>query len=123
MENWSIVGGLSGCLISFIILIDVGIIALLVVSLWRIFEKASKPGWAAIVPIYNLIVLLEITGQPLWMTFLFFVPIGNLVVLIIVYIELASRFNKGTGFAVGLILLSIVFLPILAFSDSKYQGT
>lgn len=124
MEDYSylgsIVGYLSGCGIAFMVLIYMGIIALVIASFWRIFTKAGKPGWAAIVPIYNIIVLLEVVDQPLWMTFLYFVPIANLVVSIIVNIELANRFNRSTGFAVGLILLPIIFLPILAFSSAEY---
>ena len=42
------------------------ILLLLVVPLWIIFTKAGKPGWAAIIPFYNIIVLLEIVGRPLW---------------------------------------------------------
>jgi len=120
MENYSILGG---CWISFVVLLDLGIAALLITSLWRIFTKAGRPGWAAIVPVYNIIILLEITKQPLWMVFLFFVPVANLVAIILVDIELASKFNKSSGFAVGLILLTVIFLPILAFSDSYYDFT
>jgi len=120
MEDFSFLGYLSGCGIAFFVLIYMGIIGLVIASLWRIFTKADKPGWAAIVPIYNIIVLLELTEQPLWMTFLYFVPVANLVVSIIVNIELANRFNRSTGFAVGLILLPIIFLPVLAFSDAGY---
>jgi hypothetical protein len=118
MENYSILGG---CWISFIVLIDLGIAALVIASLWRVFTKAGRQGWAAIVPIYNLIILLEITKQPLWMAFLFFIPVGNIVAIILVDIELAARFGKSSGFAVGLILLPVVFLPILAFSDANYD--
>ena len=63
-------------------------------SYWKVFTKAGKPGWAAIIPIYNMIVLLEVTKQPLWMIILFFLPVANLIALIIVNIELAKLFNK-----------------------------
>jgi len=89
---------------------------------WKIFTKAGKPGWAVIIPIYNIIVLLEIVKKPLWWIVLLLIPCVNLVVAIIMVIELAKVFGKSTGFAVGLILLGIIFLPILAFGDSEYQG-
>ena len=94
----------------------------MIASLWTTFSKAGKPGWAAIVPIYNLIVLLEIVGKPWWWLFLMLIPIVNLVILIIVYHNLSLSFGKSGGFTVGLILLGFIFLPILAFGDAKYVG-
>ncbi len=95
---------------------------LLAVSLWKIFTKAGKPGWAAIVPIYNIIVELEIIGQPLWMIALFFVPFVNYVVMVIIKYHLACAFGKGVGFTIGLIFLPFIFYPILAFGKATYQG-
>jgi hypothetical protein len=90
--------------------------------MWTIFSKAEKPGWAAIVPIYNLLVLLEIVGKPMWWFILMLIPIVNIVILIIVYHNLSLSFGKNAGFTVGLILLGVIFLPILAFGDAKYVG-
>ena len=107
------------------IIFYLAIMALLIVSMWKIFEKAGKPGWAAIVPIYNAWVLFEIGGQEGWKVLLSLIPIvGSIIVLVFAikaYLEIARRFGKTTGFAVGMILLSVVFFPILAFSDAKYS--
>jgi hypothetical protein len=103
-------------------LIYLAIALFLIVAMWKLFTKAGKPGWAAIVPIYNIIVLLEIVGRPAWWFLLYFIPLVNIVVLIMVMLDLAKSFGKDTGFAVGLILLSIIFLPILAFGDARYVG-
>ena len=89
---------------------------------WKIFTKAGKPGWASIVPIYNIIVLLEIVGKPWWYLLLLFIPVVNIVILIMVMIALAQVFGKSGGFAVGLIFLSLIFMAILAFGDAKYLG-
>jgi hypothetical protein len=100
-------------------------LALLVLSfagLWKVFVKAGQPGWAAIVPIYNVIVLLKIGGKPLWWTVLFFIPIANCVVLIIVWIKVAHRFGRSTAFGWGLALLAFIFAPILGFGDAQYQS-
>lgn len=97
------------------------ILLLLIISMWKIFTKAGKPGWAAIVPIYNIIVLVEICCKPIWWFILLLIPFVNLIVAIILFIELAKRFGKGVGFAIGLLLLGFIFFPILAFSDAKYQ--
>ena len=98
------------------------VMILMIVSMWKIFTKAGKPGWAAIIPIYNIIVLLEIAGKPLWWIILFFIPLVNLIAAILVTVAFAKSFGKGAGFAIGLLLLGIVFYPILAFGDATYQG-
>lgn len=97
-------------------------IALMVVSMWKIFTKAGQPGWAALVPIYNIVVLLKIVGKPLWWIIGMLIPIVNFIVAILVTVELAKAFGKGVGFAVGLLLLGFVFFPLLAFSDAKYTA-
>ena len=98
-------------------LIELLIVIVAIAGLWKTFEKAGKPGWAAIIPIYNLIVMLEIAGKPLWWIVLFLIPIANLVVAILVSIAIAEKFGKSAGFGVGLAFLSFVFYPILGFGD------
>lgn len=93
-----------------------------VVSLWIVFIKAGKPGWACIIPIYNVIVLLEIVGKPWWWLLLMLIPVVNFVIVIIVSHNLSLSFGQSAGFTVGLVLLSIVFLPILAFGEMEYIG-
>lgn len=103
-------------------LIGLAVAVVIIVGMWKVFEKAGKPGWAAIIPIYNIVVLLEIVGRPIWWIVLFFIPCANFVVLIMVAFDLAKRFGQGAGFAVGLILLPFIFYPLLGFGDSRYQG-
>jgi hypothetical protein len=97
------------------------IVVLLVASMWKIFVKAGEPGWAAIVPIYNLVILFKIAGKPAWWILLMLIPLVNLIVAIIAVIALAQRFGKGVGFAIGLLVLSPVFYPMLAWGDARYQ--
>lgn len=101
-------------------LVWLAVLVLVIVSLWKIFDKAGKPGWAAIVPIYNLVVLLEIIRKPIWWIVLFLIPCVNFVASILVSVELAKAFGKGVGFAIGMILLPFIFFPMLAFSDARY---
>ena len=96
--------------------------AIMIVAHWKIYEKAGKPGWAAIIPIYNLIILLEIVGKPLWWIILFFIPCVNIVFLVWVTNLLSKSFGQSEGFTVGLLLLSVVFYPILGFGNYKYLG-
>jgi len=99
-----------------------GIVVLVVASYWRIFEKAGQPGWAAIIPIYNLYILLKVVGKPGWWILMMFIPLVNYVFLVWTYNMLSKSFGRDEGFTVGLVLLNVVFLPILAFSDSRYLG-
>lgn len=105
----------------FVIFI-LAVVTLIIASMWTIFTKAGQPGWAAIIPIYNMIVLLKIVGKPTWWIILFLIPIVNYVFIIWTYNMLSKSFGKEEGFTVGLILLGVVFFPILAFGDAKYLG-
>jgi hypothetical protein len=91
-----------------------------IAGLWATFVKAGKPGWAAIIPIYNVIVLLDVAGRPLWWIFLFLIPIVNIIVAIVVGTDVARNFGKGTGFGIGLAILGFIFYPILGFGDAVY---
>jgi hypothetical protein len=98
------------------------IMVLMIASMWRIFTKAGKPGWAAIIPIYNIVVMLQIAGKPLWWIVGLFIPFVNFVVMILVTVAIAKAFGKGVGFAIGMILLGIVFYPMLAFGNATYTA-
>ncbi len=111
-------GGSSG----IILIIDLVIAVIMIVSVWKIFDKAGEPGWAAIIPIYNLYVMLKVAGKPGWWLILFFIPLVNFIIFIITDLALAEKFGKGVGFAIGMILLPIIFFPILAFGDARYAG-
>lgn len=122
--------GLLIFLIFLLILIPLGIAVFTIICNWKVFRKADKEGWESIIPIYNTVVLIEISGLPLWYIALYFVPFANIYAMVRVYIELAHRFKQSTGFAIGLIFLTPIFLGILAFdkdivyeiSSSKYCG-
>jgi Family of unknown function (DUF5684) len=93
---------------------------LMIAAWWKIFSKAGQPGWAAIIPIYNWIVWCKIVGRPAWWVLLLLICFP--IFFIILLIDLAKSFGKGVGFAIGLILVSIIFFPILGFGSATYQG-
>jgi hypothetical protein len=95
---------------------------LFIAGLWKVFEKAGKPGWAAIIPFYNIWIMLEIIGRPGWWLLLYFIPVVNILVGWLVFLELASAFGKGIGFGIGLILLFPIFILLLGFGDAQYVG-
>ena len=103
-------------------LLVLAILIAVIAGFWRVFEKAGKPGWAAIIPIYNLIVLLEIAGKPLWWIILFIIPVVNFIAAILLGIAVAHSFGKSDGFGIGLGLLGFIFYPILGFGSATYQG-
>lgn len=95
---------------------------LTIASYWKIFQKAGKPGWAAIIPIYNIWVMLEVVKKPTWWIILFIVPIVNVVITLLVGIALAKRFGKDAAFGVFLNwLLHPVGQLILGFGKATYK--
>ena len=92
-----------------------------VVAVWKIFEKAGQPGWGCIVPFYNAYLWCRIAGRPGWWFFLLLIPGVNIVIAIIVILDAARNFGKGTLFAVGLILLGFIFVPILGYGSAQYR--
>ena len=86
------------------------------------FEKAGEPGWAAILPIYNLLIGIKIAGKPWWYILLMFIPVLNLVIVIITLDGLSKSFGKGSGFTAGLFFLRWIFIPILGFGQAVYSG-
>ena len=114
-------GGLlifSGVWLFFWLIVGV----LMVVSMWKMFTKAGKPGWASIIPIYNLVVMLQILGRPVWWILLFFIPFVNIVMAIIISIDTAKAYGKDPVFAIVLLLFPYVGYPILGFGSAKYVG-
>ena len=107
---------------AWVIVLYVAIVILMIASIWKVFTKAGKPGWAAIIPIYNIVVLLEIVGKPIWWIILMLIPIVNIIVQIIVMHQLSKSFGKDVGFTLGLIFLGFIFFPILGFGSAKYVG-
>ncbi len=100
-------------------LIQLAICILYLAGMWKIFEKAGKPGWAAIIPIYNIIVLLQIVKKPLWWILLYFIIIGHFLVAA----ELAVCFGKSKGWGVGLLgFLPFIGYPMLGFGEEKYTA-
>jgi hypothetical protein len=103
-------------------LIMLGVQAFFIAALWRVFDKAGKPGWAAIVPIYNAVVLLQIAGRPVWWLLLMFIPFVNIIVAFVLALDIAKAFGKGAAFGIGLFFLGFVFYPVLGFGNAQYVG-
>ncbi|MFL6514406.1 MAG: DUF5684 domain-containing protein [Chthoniobacterales bacterium] len=98
------------------------IIVLMIAALWKVFTKAGQPGWGVLIPIYNLYLMCKIAGRPGWWLLLTLIPFVNLIIFIILYVDIAQRFGKGVGFAIGLLFLPFIFFPILGFGSAQYEA-
>ncbi len=105
------------------VIIYLAFILFMLVAFWKIFTKAGKPGWAILIPIYNIIVMLEIGGKPWWwLLLMMFVPIANVVMLIWMLNMISLSFGKTSGFTIGMLFLPFIFFPILGYGKATYQG-
>lgn len=111
----------GGILVIYYIIV-IAVTVLMLVALWKVFVKAGKPGWAAIVPFYNAYCLFDISFGKGWLFLLMLIPCVDVVIGIIMLVKLANAFGKTGGFAVGLIFLPVIFLPVLGFGDAEYLG-
>ena len=93
-----------------------------VYCMWRIFAKAGKPGWASLIPVYNTLVQLQVIQRPWWWLLLMLVPGVNFVIAVVIVFDLAKVFGKENGFAIGLLFLAPIFIPIMALGDAEYVG-
>jgi hypothetical protein len=113
-------GGGFDALTLFVLLIELSLVVFVIAGLWKTFVKAGQPGWAAIIPIYNLYIMIQIAGKPWWWLLLCFIPLVNIVFIILIHIEVAKNFGKGVGFGIGLAFLGFIFYPILGFGGAQY---
>jgi hypothetical protein len=116
-SSGSMLGALIGGLIFTATILFLGII-----PMWKVYAKAGKPGWGVLVPIYNMYLLCKISNRPGWWLLLMIIPLVNIIIIFIIYIDLAKVFGKGTGFGIGLIFLSFIFVPILGYGSAQYVG-
>jgi hypothetical protein len=98
------------------------IVIVMIVANWKVFEKAGQPGWACLIPFYNIYIFLVIAGKPAWWLVLLLIPVVNIIFAVIACIAVAKKFGKDALFGVGLVLLGFVFFPILAWGDATYSA-
>jgi hypothetical protein len=106
----TVVGGLIGYVV-------------LALALWPVFRKAGKPGWGALIPIYNTYLLVKIAGYHGAIVILYFIPIVNLVVGIFVALGVGRAFGKGAAFSIFLLwLFAIIGYFIVGYGSAQYVG-
>ncbi len=115
----SIIQTIAGILL---FLIDIAILVVVIAGAWKVFTKAGQPGWACLIPFYNLYVVTQIVGRPWWWLILMCIPFIQIVFIIIICNDLSKAFGRGLGTTLGLIFLGFIFIPILGFGSAQYQG-
>ena len=135
-SSYDALASVLGAFSIFTMLACVAILIALIVANWKIFEKASQPGWASIVPFYNSYVNYKIYWGNGWLflvpivcAFLSAVPLLGILasaVILVMYImtcyKKAVAFGQGIGFTIGLLLVGPIFNLILAFGNYSYRG-
>jgi hypothetical protein len=111
-------GGMCCCF--FFPLMILGMFVPMMIGMYKVYEKAGQPGWAALVPFYNMIILVKIVGQDDMRWLFYLIPIAGIIFYAQDLITLAQCFGKDSGFAIGMLLLAPVFWPILGFGDARY---
>jgi len=126
MNENEITSLIAGSIVLFSI-VGLAFLALYIVSFWKIFTKAGKPGWAALIPFYNLFVMFQVAGMSGWWVLsvlAVIIPfVGSLFyagVAIYMTHRISKNFGHGVGFTLGLIFIGFVFWPILGFGSSRY---
>ncbi|PSP19833.1 signal peptidase I [Halobacteriales archaeon QH_10_67_13] len=92
-----------------------------IAGMWMVFSKADEPGWAAVIPIYNLYTLVKVSDNEWWWLLGFFIPLVNILTLAKISLDIAGEFDQGIGFAAGLALLPFLFYPLLGFGGYRYD--
>lgn len=103
------------------VLLWLAVLIFMIAAMWKVLVKAGQPGWGILIPFYNTYLILKVAGRPGWWLILYFIPLVNIIIELIVSIDIARNFRKGTGFGLGLFFLSFIFFPILAFGSATYK--
>ncbi len=103
-------------------LVGLAVFVAIVASWWKVFTKGGQPGWGALIPIFNLYLILKMIGRPWWWLLLLLIPVVNVVVAIVITHGISTSFGKGVPFTLGLMFLPFIFYPILAWSGAVYSG-
>lgn len=104
------------------VIVWLAVVGIVIAGMWKAFAKANQPGWAALIPIYNVYVMLEIGDNEWWWLLLLFVPIVNIYASYKMFNGVSKAFGHGLGFTLGLWFLGFIFWPLLGFGDSTYRG-
>ncbi|HNQ27542.1 MAG TPA: signal peptidase I [Aquaticitalea sp.] len=92
------------------------------IGTWKLYKIAGRQVWEAFVPIYNAVILMKIINRPWWWTILLFIPIVNLMMFPVVWVETARSFGKNSGIdtLLAVATLGLYLYYINYFTDNKH---
>ena len=102
--------------------ISLAIVVVVLVALWKIYEKGGEKGWKALIPFYNVYIQFKLFWGNGWIFLLTLIPIVNVIVQIMLLHKMSKAFGHGVGYTFGLIFLPYIFLAILGFNGDEYLG-
>lgn len=117
-------GGVMAALFgSTVLMVCLAMLVVVIIGMWKVFVKAGQPGWAVLIPIYNAYILLKIAGRPGWWLLLYFIPVVNIAIAVIVAMDIAKAFGQSPVFGIVLLFfLSFIGYLILGFGSARYIG-
>ena len=102
-------------------LIPIPVVGVMIAGMWMTFVKAGQPGWWTVLPVFNLVGIIRVAGEPMRFLWFMLIPVVNIVLLVGLYLRLARFFGKGAWFGWGLVFLPFVFFPVVGFGKADYQ--
>ncbi|MCR5128285.1 MAG: DUF5684 domain-containing protein [Lachnospiraceae bacterium] len=103
-------------------LVSLVVMVVMIVAMWKIFEKAGEAGWKSLIPFYNTYILFKIAWGNGLLFLLCLVPCVNIVVLFIMYWKLCKAFDQGIGMYLLMLFVSPVAWLVLGFGSAQYIG-
>ena len=86
---------------------------------WKLYQKAGRKSWEALIPVYNAVVLMEIIRRPKWWVVLLFIPIINLMIFPVVWVETLRSFGKKSSLDTALGILTFgLYTYTINYSDN-----
>lgn len=91
---------------------------------WKLYEKAGFKPWQAAVPVYNAVILMKIINRPWWWTILLFIPIVNLIMFPVIWVQLLKAFgkNKTSDYIIGILTLGLYIYALNYSNKGDYNG-
>ena len=89
---------------------------------WKLYEKAGRKSWEAFIPVYNSIVLMKIINRSTWWTLLLFIPVINLIMFPVIWVETLRSFGKNstTDTCLGILTFGLYIYYINYTQNVKY---
>ncbi len=89
---------------------------------WKLYKKAGKKPWEAAVPVYNAVILMKIINRPWWWVILLFIPVVNLIIIPVIWVETIRSFGRNSTTDTFLVLITLGFYIyyINYLTDVKY---